>query len=154
MHDDYLLEEATKNIKKQAEADEYRRKNQNTFGVPVEKDFVIPISQPLGVSTSINNYKKNNETVKVELPTNLNEAINNLNEAQKTKNIDSKVVDATKKITANQTVNYNPTYKTDVTINESKDGKNGFEDIVKVLIEKDKENLERIKAQAGMGFLF
>lgn len=154
MHDDYLLEEATKNIKKQAEVEEYRRKNQNTFGVPVEKDFAIPISQPLGVSTFVNNYKKNNETVKVELPTNLNEAINNLNEAQKTKNIDSKVVDATKKITANQTVNYNPTYKTDVTINESKDGKNGFEEIIKFLREKDKENLERIKAQAGMGFLF
>ena len=59
-----------------------------------------------------------------------------------------------KAVTANQTVNYNPTYKTDVTINESKDGKNGFEDIVKVLREKDKENLERIKVQAGIGFLF
>ena len=154
MYDDYLLEEATKNIKKQAEDDEYRRKNQNTFGVPVEKDFVIPGSQPLGVSTSIDNYKKNNEAVKVELPTNINEAINNLNEAQRTKNIDSKVVDATKKITANQTVNYNPTYKTDVTINESKDGKNGFEDIVNFLLKKDKENLERMKAQVGMGLTY
>lgn len=154
MYDNYLLEEATKNIKKQAEADEYRRKNQNTFGIPVEKDFVISGSQSLGVSTYIDNYKKNNETVKVELPTNINEAINNLNEAQRTKNIDSKVVDATKKITANQTVNYNPTYKTDVTINESKDGKNGFEDIVKALIERDKENFERIKAQVGMGLTY
>jgi hypothetical protein len=154
MYEKNELEEYAKEQKQLIERLNYINKNQNTFGVPVEKDFIIPGSQPLGVSTSINNYKKNNEAIKVELPTNINEAINNLNEAQRTKNIDSKVVDATKKITTNQTVNYNPTYKTDVTINESKDGKNGFEDIVKVLIEKDKENLERIKAQAGMGFLF
>lgn len=213
MYDDYLLEEATKNIKKQAEDDEYRRKNQNTFGVPVERDFLIPGSQPLGVSTSIpsfmttnntynydnsvmnngyrynydnsvttnnmgtknntvnynstaneykkdtynstvNEYKKNNEAIKVELPTNINEAINRLNEAKKIRTLDGRMVDATKKVTANQTVNYNPTYKTDVTINESKDGKNGFEDIVNLLRKKDKENLERIKAQVGMGLTY
>ena len=71
------------------------------------------------------------------------------------KTFDNKVIDRTKKaVTANQTVNYNPTYKTDVTINESKDGKNGFENIVNFLLKKDKENLERMKAQVGMGFLF
>ena len=131
MYDNYLLEEAVKNIKKQTEVDEYRRKNQGNVGVPVEKDLVIPY-QP--VNSGVVTY---------------------FNKLLEPKTFDNKVMNGTKKaVTVNQTVNYNPTYKTDVTINESKDGKNGFEDIVKVLREKDKENLERIKAQAGMGFLF
>lgn len=130
MYDNYLLDEATKNIKKQVEAEEYRRKNQNTFGVPVEKDFVP--YQP------VNSYN-----------------ITDFNKLLEPKTFDNKVMSEAKKtVTANQTVNYNPTYKTDVTINESKDGKNVFEDIVNFLRERDKENLERIKAQAGMGFLF
>lgn len=131
MHDDYLLEETTKNIKKQAEADEYRRKNQGNVGVPVEKDLVIPY-QPInsGVVTDFN---------KILEP----------------KTFDNKIMSGAKKtVTTNQTVNYNPTYKTDVTINESKDGKNGFEDIVNLLRKKDKENLERIKAQVGMGLTY
>ena len=105
-------------------------------------------------NSTVNEYKKNNEAIKVELPTNINEAINRLNEAKKIRTLDGRMVDATKKVTTNQTVNYNPTYKTDVTINESKDGKNGFEDIVNLLRKKDKENLERIKAQVGMGLTY
>lgn len=225
MYEKNELEEYAKEQKQLLERLNYIGKNQNTFGVPVERDFVIPGSQPLGISapipsymvttnniynydylrsnydysksnydnsksinegtkfltknntysydnsrsnydyskfqtvnstynSTVNEYKKNNEAIKVELPTNINEAISNLNEAKKTKNLDSKVIDGTKKITSNQTVNYNPTYKTDVTINESKDGKNGFEDIVKILREKDKENLEKIKAQVGMGLTY
>lgn len=131
MYDNYLLEEATKNIKKQTETEEYRRKNQNTFGVPVEKDFVIP-------------YQPVNSGI-----------VPDFNKILEPKTFDNKVMNGTKKaVTANQTVNYNPTYKTDVTINESKDGKNGFEDIVNLLRKKDKENLERIKAQVGMGLTY
>ena len=131
MYDNYLLEEANEDIKKQAEVEEYRRKNQNTFGAPVEKDFVIP-------------YQPVNSGV-----------VTDFNKLLEPKTFDNKVMSEAKKtVTANQTVNYNPTYKTDVTINESKDGKNVFEDIVNFLRERDKENLERIKAQAGMGFLF
>lgn len=131
MYDNYLLEEAVKNIKKQTEADEYRRKNQGKLGVPVEKDLVIP-------------YQPVNSGV-----------VTDFNKLLEPKTFDNKVMNGAKKtVTANQTVNYNPTYKTDVTINESKDGKNGFEDIVKILREKDKENLEKIKAQVGMGLTY
>ena len=131
MHDEHLLEEATKNIKKQAEVEEYRRKNQNTFGIPVEKDFVIPY-QPVN-SANIPDFNKLLEP----------------------KTFDSKVMNGAKKtVTTNQTVNYNPTFKTDVTINESKDGKNGFEDIVKVVMQKAKEEERRIKAQVGMGLTY
>lgn len=131
MHDSYLLEEAEKKIKQQSEAAEYRRLNQRKTGVPVEKDFAIP-------------YQPVNSGV-----------VTDFNKLLEPKTFDNKVIDRTKKsVTANQTVNYNPTYKTDVTINESKDGKNGFEDIVKVLRERDKENLERIKAQLGMGLTY
>lgn len=130
MHDSYLLEEANEDIKKQIERENYIKNNQNTFGVPVEKDFVIPY-QPVN-SANITDFNKLLEP----------------------KTFDNKVMNGAKKtVTANQTVNYNPTYKTDVTINESKDGKNGFEDAVNILLKKDKENLERIKAQVGMGFL-
>lgn len=131
MYDNHLLEKANEDIKKQAEVEEYRRKNQNTFGVPVEKDFVIPY-QPVN-------------------PAN----IPDFNKLLEPKTFDNKVMNGAKKtVTTNQTVNYNPTFKTDVTINESKDGKNGFEDIVKILREKDKENLEKIKAQVGMGLTY
>ena len=131
MHNDYLLEEATKSIKKQAEADEHRRKNQGNVGVPVEKDLVIP-------------YQPINSGV-----------IPDFNKILEPKTFDNKIMSGAKKtVTTNQTVNYNPTYKTDVTINESKDGKNGFEDIVNLLRKKDKENLERIKAQVGMGLTY
>ncbi|WP_338967511.1 hypothetical protein KST88_02685 [Fusobacterium nucleatum] len=125
------LRKAEERAKNELEAMKYIIKNQNTFGVPVEKDFVIP-------------YQPVNSGI-----------VPDFNKILEPKTFDNKVMNGTKKaVTANQTVNYNPTYKTDVTINESKDGKNGFEDIVKALIERDKENLERIKAQAGMGFLF
>lgn len=131
MYENYLLEEAVKNIKKQTEADEYRRKNQGNIGVPVEKDLVIP-------------YQPVNSGI-----------VPDFNKILEPKTFDNKVMNGAKKtVTANQTVNYNPTYKTDVTINESKDGKNGFEDIVKILREKDKENLEKIKAQVGMGLTY
>ncbi len=131
MYDNYLLEKANEDIKKQAEVEEYITKNQNTFGVPVEKDFVTSY-QPI-----------------------YSGVVPDFNKILEPKTFDNKVMNEAKKtVTANQTVNYNPTYKTDVTINESKDGKNVFEDIVNFLRERDKENLERIKAQAGMGFLF
>ena len=131
MHDEHLLEEATKNTKKQAEVEEFIRKNQNTFGVPVEKDLVIP-------------YQPINSGV-----------VPDFNKILEPKTFDNKVMNGAKKtVTTNQTVNYNPTFKTDVTINESKDGKNGFEDIVKVVMQKAKEEERRIKAQVGMGLTY
>ena len=131
MHDSYLLDEAEKKIKQQSEAADFRRINQGKPGVPVEKDFVIP-------------YQPVNSGV-----------VTDFNKLLEPKTFDNKVIDRTKKaVTANQTVNYNPTYKTDVTINESKDGKNGFENIVNFLLKKDKENLERMKAQVGMSLTY
>ena len=224
MHDNYLVDEATKNIKKQAEDDEYRRKNQNTFGVPVERDFVIPGSQPLGISAPIpsymvttnniynydylrsnydysksnydnsksinegtkfltknntysydnsrsnydyskfqtvnstynsvmNEYKKNNEAIKVELPTNLNEAINNYKKSQETKSLDSKVIDDSKKtvkpdITIINNQKYNPSY----VINEATDGekiKNMFDTQMRNYKEQEEQ---KIRAQIGMNY--
>ena len=131
MYEKNELEKYSKEQKQLLERLDYIGKNQNTFGVPVEKDFVIPY-QPVN-SANIPDFNKLLEP----------------------KTFDNKVMNGAKKtVTANQTVNYNPTYKTYVTINESKDGKNGFEDIVKILREKDKENLERIKAQVGMGLTY
>ena len=47
MYEKNELEEYAKEQKQLIERLNYINKNQNTFGVPVEKDFVIPISQPL-----------------------------------------------------------------------------------------------------------
>ena len=164
-------EEQKREFEQRVKAVDFRRINQNIFGVSTSiPNFSTAVNYNYDNSVSTNNmgtknntvnynstaneYKKNNELVKIELPAILNEAINKWNEAKKTRTLDGKIVDATKKVTANQTVNYNPTYKTDVTINESKDGKNGFENIVNFLLKKDKENLERMKAQVGMGLTY
>lgn len=164
-------EEQKREFDQRVKAVDFRRINQNIFGVSTSiPNFSTAVNYNYDNSVSTNNmgtknntvnynsttneYKKNNEPVKIELPAILNEAINKWNEAKKTRTLDGKIVDATKKVTANQTVNYNPTYKTDVTINESKDGKNGFENIVNFLLKKDKENLERMKAQVGMGLTY
>ena len=211
MHDNYLVDEATKNIKKQAEDDEYRRKNQNTFGVPVERDFVIPGSQALGISTSIpnfsttinynydnsimnngykynydnsvttnnmgtknntvnynstaneykkdtynstvNEYKKNNEAIKVELPTNLNEAISNYKKSQETKSLDSKVIDDSKKtVKPDITIINNQKYNPSFVINEATDGekiKNMFDTQMRNYKEQEEQ---KIRAQIGMNY--
>ena len=134
MYEKNELEEYAKAQKQLLERLDYIGKNQNTFGVPVEKDFVMSGSQALGVSTSIpnftsnntynydysrasydysksinestkfqttnsnynsivNEYKKNNEAIKVELP----EAINNLSKIKETKSIDKKSITEVKK---------------------------------------------------------
>ena len=168
MHDNYLLEEAEKKIKQQSEAAEYRRLNQRKTGVPVEKDFATPYSQPLGISTSMPNfnttvnntynstvkdYKKNNETVKVELPTNINEAINKWNEAKITKALDSKTIDEVKKtVKPDVTINSNPTYNASYTINEATDGVKIKNMLDTYYNGKRKEEQQKIKVQIGMNY--
>lgn len=170
MYDKYLLEEAKKNIKKQVEDAEYRRKNQNTFGVPVEKEIMIPGSQLLGISTSMPNfnttvnntynstvkdYKKNNEAIKVELPTNINEAINRWNEAKITKALDSKTIDEVKKnVKPDITINSNPTYNASYTINEATDGKEIKNMLDSYLKNQKMQEEQRIRAQLGMNYVY
>ena len=166
MHDNYLVDEATKKLKKQVKSDEYRRKNQNNFGVPVERDFVIPGSQALGVSTSVpnftsnntynstmNEYKKNNEAIKVELPTNLNEAINNYKKSQETKSLNNKVIDDSKKVVKPDiTIINNQKYNPSFVINEATDGekiKNMFDTQMRNYKEQEEQ---RIRAQIGMNY--
>ena len=170
MYDKYLFEEAKKNIKKQVEDAEYRRKNQNTFGVPVEKEIMIPGSQLLGISTSMPNfnttvnntynstvkdYKKNNEAIKVELPTNINEAINRWNEAKITKALDSKTIDEVKKnVKPDITINSNPTYNASYTINEATDGKEIKNMLDSYLKNQKMQEEQRIRAQLGMNYVY
>ena len=168
MHDSYLLEEAEKKIKQQSEAAEYRRLNQRKTGVPVEKDFAIPGSQPLGISTSMPNfnttvnntynstvkdYKKNNEAIKVELPTNINEAINRWNEAKITKALDSKTIDEVKKtVKPDITIINNQKYNPSFVINEATDGekiKNMFDTQMRNYKEQEEQ---KIRAQIGMNY--
>ena len=170
MHDSYLLDEAEKKIKQQSEAADFRRINQRKTGVPVEKDFAIPGSQLLGISTStpnfnttVNNtynstvkdYKKNNEAIKVELPTNINEAINRLNEAKITKALDSKTVDEVKKtVKPDITINSNPTYNASYTINEATDGKEIKNMLDSYLKNQKMQEEQRIRAQLGMNYVY
>ena len=160
------LRKAEERAKNELEAMKYITKNQNTFGVPVEKGFVIPGSQALGISTSIPNftsnntynstvkdYKKNNEAIKVELPTNINEAINRLNEAKITKTLDSKTVDEVKKtVKPDITIINNQKYNPSFVINEATDGekiKNMFDTQMRNYKEQEEQ---KIRAQIGMNY--
>ncbi|MGP1429513.1 MAG: hypothetical protein ACTTJX_04670 [Fusobacterium sp.] len=131
MHDNYLLEEATKDFENQIKADEYRRKNQNTFGVPVEKDSVIPY-QPVN-SGIVPNF--------------------DFNKILEAKTLDSKVIDNAKKVTKHDViVNSNPIYNNNFTINEATDGekiKNMFDTQMRNYKEQEEQ---KIRAQIGMNY--
>lgn len=164
------LRKAEERAKNELEAMKYRIKNQNTFGVPVETELMIPGSQPLGISTSMPNfnttvnntynstvkdYKKNNEAIKVELPTNINEAINRWNEAKITKALDSKTIDEVKKnVKPDITINSNPTYNASYTINEATDGKEIKNMLDSYLKNQKMQEEQRIRAQLGMNYVY
>lgn len=198
MYEKNELEEYAKEQKQLLERENYIKNNQNTFGVPVERDFVISGSQSLGISTSIpnfstpinynydnsvttnnmgtknntvnynstaneykkdtynstvNEYKKNNEAIKVELPTNINEAINNYKKSQETKSLDSKVIDDSKKtVKPDITIINNQKYNPSFVINEATDGekiKNMFDTQMRNYKEQEEQ---KIKAQIGMNY--
>ena len=168
MYEKNELEEYAKEQKQLIERLNYINKNQNTFGVPVEKEIMIPGSQPLGISTSMPNfnttvnntynstvkdYKKNNEAIKVELPTNINEAINRLNEAKITKALDSKTIDEVKKtVKPDITIINNQKYNPSFVINEATDGekiKNMFDTQMRNYKEQEEQ---KIRAQIGMNY--
>ena len=106
-------------------------------------------------NSTVKDYKKNNEAIKVELPTNINEAINRLNEAKITKTLDSKTVDEAKKtVKPDVTINSNPTYNASYTINEATDGVKIKNMLDTYYNGKRKEEQQKIKAQIGMNYAY
>nr|DAS91263.1 MAG TPA: hypothetical protein [Caudoviricetes sp.] len=101
MYEKNELEEYAKEQKQLIERLNYINKNQNTFGVPVEKDFVIPVSQPWFAGQN----KANNNANIIALPNDLTVAINNLSKMKETKSIDKKsITEVRKEIKPNVTL--------------------------------------------------
>ena len=125
MHDDYLLEEATKEIKRQVKVEDFRKKTQ--FSEQAQKDFLY---QPI-YSANIPDF--------------------DFNKILQTKTLDTKVIDNSKKVSKpNVTINNNQKYNPNFVINEATDGlkiKNMLDDYYN---KKEKENEQKIKAQIGM----
>ena len=127
MHDDYLLDEATKEIKRQVKVEDFRKKTQ--FSEQAQKDFVY---QPI-YSANIADF--------------------DFNKILQTKTLDTKVIDNGKKaLKPNVTVNNNQTYNPSFVINEATDGakiKNMFDTQMRNYKEQEEQ---KIRAQIGMNY--
>ena len=127
MHDDYLLEEATKEIKRQVKVEDFRKKTQ--FSEQAQKDFIY---KPI-YSANISDF--------------------DFNKILQTKNLDTKVIDNSKKtLKPNVTINNNQTYNPSFVINEATDGakiKNMFDTQMRNYKEQEEQ---KIRAQIGMNY--
>jgi hypothetical protein len=127
MHDDYLLEEATKEIKRQVKVEDFRKKTQ--FSEQAQKDFLY---QPI-YSANISDF--------------------DFNKILQTKTLDAKVIDNTKKVSKpNVTINNNQKYNPNFVINEATDGakiKNMFDTQMRNYKEQEEQ---KIRAQIGMNY--
>ena len=127
MHDDYLLDEATKEIKRQVKVEDFRKKTQ--FSEQAQKDFIY---KPI-YSANIPDF--------------------DFNKILQTKNLDTKVIDNSKKtLKPNVTINNNQTYNPSFVINEATDGakiKNMFDTQMRNYKEQEEQ---KIRAQIGMNY--
>ena len=129
MHDDYLLEKATKEIKKQVKVEDFRKKTQ--FSEQAQKDFVY---QPI-YSANIPDF--------------------DFNKILQTKTLDTKVIDNSKKaLKPNVTVNNNQTYNPSFVINEATDGTKIKNMIDTQLRNQKLQEEQKIKAQLGMNYIY
>lgn len=147
MYQSYDLEQQEKKIKQKTESDNYKRLNQNKVGYPVDSEFIVPGSQPLFAGQK----KANNNANIIALPNDLTVAINNLSKLQETKKLDNKTVKETKKmIKPEVTLTNTPTYNTNVTVNEATDGAKIQQMLDNSLRNKEKQDIEKLKAQLGV----
>ena len=147
MYQSYDLEQQEKKMKQKSESDNYKRLNQNKVGYPVDKEFIVPGSQPLFAGQN----KANNNANIIALPNDLTVALNKLSKMQETKKLDTKTVTETKKmIKPEVTLTNTPTYNTNVTINEATDGAKIQQIFDNSLRNNEKQNIEKLKAQLGV----
>lgn len=147
MYQSYDLEQQEKKMKQKTESDNYKRLNQNKVGYPVDSEFIVPGSQPLFAGQK----KANNNANIIALPNDLTVAINNLSKLQETKKLDNKTVKETKKmIKPEVTLTNTPTYNTNVTVNEATDGAKIQQMLDNSLRNKEKQDIEKLKAQLGV----
>lgn len=147
MYQSYDLEQQEKKMKQKTESDNYKRLNQNKVGYPVDSEFIVPGSQPLFAGQK----KANNNANIIALPNDLTVAINNLSKLQETKRLDNKTVKETKKmIKPEVTLTNTPTYNTNVTVNEATDGAKIQQMLDNSLRNKEKQDIEKLKAQLGV----
>ena len=147
MYQSYDLEQQEKKMKQKSESDNYKRLNQNKVGYPVDNEFIVPGSQPLFAGQN----KANNNANIIALPNDLTVALNKLSKMQETKKLDTKTVTETKKmIKPEVTLTNTPTYNTNVTVNEATDGAKIQQMLDNSLRNKEKQDIEKLKAQLGV----
>lgn len=147
MYQSYDLEQQEKKMKQKSESDNYKRLNQNKVGYPVDNEFIVPGSQPLFAGQN----KANNNANIIALPNDLTVALNKLSKMQETKKLDTKTVTETKKmIKPEVTLTNAPTYNTNVTVNEATDGAKIQQMLDNSLRNKEKQDIEKLKAQLGV----
>ena len=147
MYQSYDLEQQEKKMKQKTESDNYKRLNQNKVGYPVDSEFIVPGSQPLFAGQK----KANNNANIIALPNDLTVALNKLSKMQETKKLDNKTVKETKKmIKPEVTLTNTPTYNTNVTVNEATDGAKIQQMLDNSLRNKEKQDIEKLKAQLGV----
>lgn len=147
MYQSYDLEQQEKKMKQKTESDNYKRLNQNKVGYPVDSEFIVPGSQPLFAGQK----KANNNANIIALPNDLTVALNKLSKMQETKKLDNKTVKETKKmIKPEVTLTNTPTYNTNVTVNEATDGVKIQQMLDNSLRNKEKQDIEKLKAQLGV----
>ncbi len=147
MYQSYDLEQQEKKMKQKSESDNYKRLNQNKVGYPVDNEFIVPGSQPLFAGQN----KTNNNANIIALPNDLTVALNKLSKMQETKKLDTKTVTETKKmIKPEVTLTNTPTYNTNVTVNEATDGAKIQKMLDNSLRNKEKQDIEKLKAQLGV----
>lgn len=147
MYQSYDLEQQEKKMKQKTESDNYKRLNQNKVGYPVDNEFIVPGSQPLFAGQN----KANNNANIIALPNDLTVALNKLSKMQETKKLDTKTVTETKKmIKPEVTLTNTPTYNTNVTVNEATDGAKIQQMLDNSLRNKEKQDIEKLKAQLGV----
>nr|DAQ40879.1 MAG TPA: hypothetical protein [Caudoviricetes sp.] len=147
MYQSYDLEQQEKKMKQKSESDNYKRFNQNKVGYPVDNEFIVPGSQPLFAGQN----KANNNANIIALPNDLTVALNKLSKMQETKKLDTKTVTETKKmIKPEVTLTNTPTYNTNVTVNEATDGAKIQQMLDNSLRNKEKQDIEKLKAQLGV----
>lgn len=147
MHSAFLIDEAEKKMKQKTESDNYKRLNQNKVGYPVDSEFIVPGSQPLFAGQN----KTNNNANIIALPNDLTVTLNKLSKMQETKKLDTKTVTETKKmIKPEVTLTNTPIYNTNVTVNEATDGAKIQQMLDNSLRNKEKQDIEKLKAQLGV----
>ena len=123
MYSSFKLDEANKKIQEQVKLENYINVNRGVKGVPLNDDYSVDLRN---LTKTLSNFKE-------------------------PKTLNNKTVQETKKmIKPEVTLTNTPTYNTNVTVNEATDGAKIQQMLDNSLRNKEKQDIEKLKAQLGV----